>query len=242
MNEPIKAPRVLLTGMSGTGKSSVVGELRKRGFRVIDMDDPGHSYRDSVGNQVWREDFVEKALSRAGALPLFISGCAENQVKFYSQLTNVILLSAPRDVILKRLSKRTNNPYGKTAAERAAVIRNMDDVEPLLRRGASYEIDTSAPLEEVVERILECVCVHKFKVTTEPIGRLILMLCDSTRTCVEIKISYVATDLQFDLAGDSLESWKNWERTSPFILSRRLRKGDIGKAFGKRAAQMQRAK
>jgi hypothetical protein len=100
MNEPMKAPRVLLTGMSATGKSSVVAELRKRGFRAIDMDDPGHSYRDSTGNQVWCEDLVEKALSNAGALPLFISGCAENQVKFYSRLTDVVLLSAPRDVIL----------------------------------------------------------------------------------------------------------------------------------------------
>jgi hypothetical protein len=45
------------------------------------------------------------------------------------------------------------------AAEREEVIRNMDEVEPLLRRGASYEIDTSAPLKEVVEQILERVCL-----------------------------------------------------------------------------------
>ena len=159
MNEPMKAPRVLLTGMSATGKSSVVEELRRRGFRAIDMDDPGHSYRDSARNQVWCEDLVEKALSNAGALPLFISGCAENQVKFYPQFTDVVLLSAPRDIILNRLLTRTNGSYGKTTAEREEVIRNMDEIEPLLRRGASYEIDTSAALKEVVEQILERVCL-----------------------------------------------------------------------------------
>ena len=146
--------RVLLTGMSATGKSSVVGELRKRGFRAIDMDDPGHSYRDSAGNQLWREEVVETALSEAGPRPLFISGCAENQVKFYSRLTDVVLLTAPRNIILHRLSIRTSNPYGRTAAEREEVIRNMDEVEPLLRRAASHEIDTSAPLGDVVEEIL----------------------------------------------------------------------------------------
>lgn len=155
----MKAPRVLLTGMSATGKSTVVEELRKRGFRTLDMDDPGHSFRDSAGNQVWCEEVVEKAFSDAGALPLFISGCAENQVKFYSRLTDVVLLSAPRGVILDRLLTRRNSPYGKTAAEREEVIRNMDEVEPLLRRGASYEIDTSAPLEEVVGQILDRACV-----------------------------------------------------------------------------------
>ncbi|HTZ43323.1 MAG TPA: hypothetical protein VMB79_05620 [Jatrophihabitans sp.] len=30
--------RVLLTGMSGTGKSTVLGELGRRGHRVVDTD------------------------------------------------------------------------------------------------------------------------------------------------------------------------------------------------------------
>ena len=30
--------RVLLTGMSGSDKSSMIEELRQRGFRVIDVD------------------------------------------------------------------------------------------------------------------------------------------------------------------------------------------------------------
>ena len=33
--------KVLVTGMSGTGKSSALVELGKRGFRVVDTDNPG---------------------------------------------------------------------------------------------------------------------------------------------------------------------------------------------------------
>ena len=33
--------RILLTGISGTGKSSALVELAKRGYRVVDTDDPG---------------------------------------------------------------------------------------------------------------------------------------------------------------------------------------------------------
>jgi dephospho-CoA kinase len=49
--------RVLLTGMSGTGKSSVIAELKRRGFAAIDMDEPGWSVRDAEGHQLWCEEW-----------------------------------------------------------------------------------------------------------------------------------------------------------------------------------------
>jgi dephospho-CoA kinase len=55
--------RVLLTGMSGVGKSSVIAKLRKRGYRAIDMDEPGWSARNSKGDQLWNEDPLEEALT-----------------------------------------------------------------------------------------------------------------------------------------------------------------------------------
>jgi hypothetical protein len=54
----------------------------------------------------------------------------------------------------ERLSRRTNNPYGKTAEQLADVLHFKETVEPLLRRGATVEIDTSVPLEAVVAAIL----------------------------------------------------------------------------------------
>ena len=41
---------ILVTGMSGTGKSSALAELGRRGFRVVDTDEPGwREYREYVG-------------------------------------------------------------------------------------------------------------------------------------------------------------------------------------------------
>jgi hypothetical protein len=37
------------------------------------------------------------------------------------------------------------------------VLDNLETVEPLLRCAAGYEIDTSAPLEDVVAAVLELV-------------------------------------------------------------------------------------
>lgn len=146
--------RILLTGMSGVGKSSVIGELRRRGHAAIDMDEPGWSFRDAEGHQLWREDRLREAMEAAGPGRLFVSGCAENQAGFTPRFDRIILLSAPVEVVRSRLAARTNNPYGKAPEELAEVLHHLERVEPLLRRSATNEIVTTLPLDEVVARVL----------------------------------------------------------------------------------------
>ena len=162
--------RVLLTGMSGTGKSSVIEELAARGYRAIDLDTDEWSEwvrLDGEGagepaswensDWTWREERVRELLAEENENPLFVSGTSPNQGKLYPYLDHVILLSAPPPVIVERLATRTNNPYGKGPGELARVLGHIETVEPLLRRRATAEIDTSAPLTEVVETILRLV-------------------------------------------------------------------------------------
>ncbi len=147
--------RVLLTGVSGVGKSSVIEELRRRGFRAIDMDEPGWSSHDESGHQRWNEGRLRAELAAMGNEALFVSGCAESQVTFYPQFTHVVLLSAPAGVIRQRLARRPNNPYGKRPEELAEVMKSLTEIEPLLRRRATIEIDTRLPLDEVAQRVID---------------------------------------------------------------------------------------
>ena len=64
-----------------------------------------------------------------------------------------MLLSAPADVILERVATRATNDFGKNDAERARILADLAAVEPLLRRGATAEIDTRAPIAEVVDAL-----------------------------------------------------------------------------------------
>jgi len=151
--------RVLVTGMSGTGKSSALAELGRRGYRVVDTDDPGwREYRQHVdssdelrrGDWLWVEDRINVLLDSDDGRPLFVSGCVPNQSKFYDRFDAVVLLSAPADVILDRIARRTTNNYGKTPLERAMILDDLARVEPLLREGCTHELDASRPLADIV--------------------------------------------------------------------------------------------
>ena len=88
---------------------------------------------------------------------LFVAGCKSNQGQFYRWFEHVVLLSAPVEVLLTRIAQRSSNDYGKAPAERALVLRHITEVEPLLRRTATVEIDTTMPVEQVVCRLEDLV-------------------------------------------------------------------------------------
>lgn len=144
--------RVLLTGMSGVGKSAVVRELVARGHKAVDTDD-GWCQVLPDGRQRWDEAAVQQLLDTEDAPVLFVAGCEENQVAFHPRFDAIVLLSAPADVLLARLAARTDNPFGKAPEERRRVLADLAEVEPLLRRVASTEIRTTAPLAAVVDEI-----------------------------------------------------------------------------------------
>jgi dephospho-CoA kinase len=148
--------KVLVTGMSGTGKSSALAALEQRGFAVVDTDEGGWTvWAEAEDGYVWREERIAALLAREdGPAPaLFVSGTVSNQGRFYPQFDAVVLLSAPAEVLLRRIEGRTTNDYGKRREERDLILQHVASVEPLLRATCTHEIDASQPLEHVVEKL-----------------------------------------------------------------------------------------
>lgn len=150
---------VLLTGMSGVGKSTVLAELARRGHATLDTDigpwtETAPWGRDGEPERLWREGPVAAVLDGHRDGLLVVAGTVANQGRLYARFAAVVLLTAPLDVLLARVASRTTNDFGKDRSERERIVRDVREVEPLLRASASHEVETDAPLAEVVGAVL----------------------------------------------------------------------------------------
>ena len=149
--------RVLITGMSGTGKSTFLRALEARGHRTVDTDTIEWSewvtLPDGARDWIWREQSISDLLANHQLGNLFVAGCKSNQGKFYRWFDHIVLLSAPADVLLARIADRTDNPYGKRTEERAEILYNLSVIEPKLRATATLEIETTGAFVEAVAQL-----------------------------------------------------------------------------------------
>jgi len=141
--------------MSGTGKSSALVELAKRGFEVVDTDRGGWiTWSNAAGGYVWDEKRIAALLARREDSTLYVSGTVSNQGRFYPLFDAVVLLSAPAEVLLSRITTRQTNDYGKSSQERELVLCHLAEVEPLLRATCTHEVDATQPLDDVVDQLV----------------------------------------------------------------------------------------
>ena len=141
--------------MSGSGKSTVLAALARRGFETVDTDEGDWTrWSDDEDGYVWVEDRIAELLARERETTLYLSGTVSNQGRFYRAFDAVVLLSAPADVLLHRIETRTSNNYGKHPAERALIHQHLAEVEPLLRRTCTHELDATRPIDEIADELI----------------------------------------------------------------------------------------
>ena len=122
--------RVLVTGMSGTGKSTALAALRTYGFEVVDTDLPGWTeWSDAEAGYVWREDRIAELLARDREVPLY----------------------GPEPCRIRAGSTGTSM---RSSSWRDLILRQLSDVEPLLRATCTHEIDATQSVDAVVAELV----------------------------------------------------------------------------------------
>ncbi len=154
----------LIEGISGTGKTTVCEELKKKGYKAIDADEEMAHYADpktglptdekTPDNWIWDEEKFRNALKQEGDSPVFICGGAMNQEDFKHHFDKVFTLHVDDETIKQRLLNRINNDFGKKPDELALMLEwNRGAIKYSKQRGTTL-IDTAKPVNEVVDEIL----------------------------------------------------------------------------------------
>jgi broad-specificity NMP kinase len=167
--------KYLITGVAGTGKSTIAKELRRRGYAAYDVEE-GFSYHinKQTGERasyptnptpewyerherVFDEAVLMNLLKKHAGEPLFICSITANQAKFYPQFDKIFLLTAPDDVITYRLGTRTNNYFGRHPLELQRVIGRHQQFDDEMLAIDAQPVDSTRPIGAVADEILSSI-------------------------------------------------------------------------------------
>jgi dephospho-CoA kinase len=167
--------RILVTGFSGVGKSTLARRLKELGYNAHDLEDieglftarradTGEILKhwdttdlDTVKNFEWLCDRkkLEESMNNESAELSFYCGSATNDVDFLDLFTKVFVLVASHDVVKERLTTRTTNDWGKTQEVQAHILQNKEAEEIARQKAGAIVIDADQPLEKVTQEILK---------------------------------------------------------------------------------------
>lgn len=160
-----------ITGVSGTGKSTLTKEFEKRGLNAVDLDSGFCVWRNiktgeeaDVKNKAkpgfydendWYCDLkkLNNFLSHHEE-PIFIFGACANQDDFLASSDRIFLLKCNPDVFLKRIEARTNNSYGKLPQEKENELRWFQEFNNNMIGKGAIIINAENPIDQVVDEIL----------------------------------------------------------------------------------------
>lgn len=152
----------LVEGVSGTGKTSVCRELRRRGYHAVNGDnelayqgdpetgDPTQGV--SHEHHLWRVDRVEALVADQHEPVTFFCGGSRNFRRFMGLFDGVFVLDVDAATLDRRLAQRPEDEWGGQPEERELVARLHRTKEDLPEGGIL--IDATAPISHVVDEIL----------------------------------------------------------------------------------------
>jgi dephospho-CoA kinase len=166
---------ILITGITGSGKSAVCDELKKRGYKAYDIeimeglfnlvDNKTGKIVNGYDNKnlewVKRHDWVcnrkkLQELVRKNAKDVaFYCGTAGNLDELLFLFGKIFLLKVSPKILRERLSTRKSNDYGRTSEVQDWIIEWKDWWEKHMIENGAIVIGADRGIKEVTTDILE---------------------------------------------------------------------------------------
>ncbi|MCB4379107.1 AAA family ATPase [Synechococcus sp. MU1644] len=164
----------LIEGVSGSGKTSVCHELRRRGYHALDGDrelipDETRSQQPSLaeagpegsveraawmhGQHVWDVDKVRSQAASKGSEMSFFCGGSRNYADVIHLFDAVFVLDVDQETLQRRLALRDRDAFGGRTEEQEYILTLHKTKQDIPAFGTV--IDGTAALDEVVDQILE---------------------------------------------------------------------------------------
>ena len=155
----------LIDGVSCAGKTTVCGELQRRGYHVIHGDEelaywgdlntgePVHGSADAHRSWLWDVAKVTALVTDRRHAATFFCGGSRNADRFIGRFDEVFVLEIDLETLNRRLAARPETEWGGTAREGESFARAQHATKVGLPVNAII-IDATAPLAGVVDEIL----------------------------------------------------------------------------------------
>lgn len=173
-------PLYYLTGIAGSGKSTVLAELRNRGYEAYDVDEAGPAtakwHHNTTGfvhpkssvkqedrtpeflaNHSWkvpRQEVIDLA-EQSGSKTVFLGGTIANESELQDLFDTVFALAIDDNTLKHRLATRTNNDWGKSPHELAYTLAVNQELDERYRKSGYVVIDANKTTDAIITEILD---------------------------------------------------------------------------------------
>lgn len=174
---------IYVTGISGSGKSTVLHELRSRGYTAFGTDEDGiASFHDrKTGERLenppteaaqrtpeWRKQYVwritpecvRELKDESRDRDIFLCGVAENEDEVWGMFDHHVALVVDDATLVHRITTRTNNNFGQVEHEMASILEWQASTAENYARFGHVIVDATQPVANVVDVILSTVTSH----------------------------------------------------------------------------------
>lgn len=166
---------ILITGVAGSGKSSVCEELRKRGYKAYDIENIHGLFNmvhkktgkiaDKYDNDnlewVKQHDWIcnknklQELVGKNAKGIVFYCGTASNLDELLFLFDKIFLLKVSPKILRERLNTRKSNDFGRTSEVQEWILEWKDWWENHMREKGAIIIDANQDIQEITTDIIE---------------------------------------------------------------------------------------